>query len=72
MVAGLFVPTLFAYFSKKPDATAALLSMLIGGSTAVYFIISPKTLPFNLDNSVPGILASALVYLIVTFFKNRK
>lgn len=71
MVAGLFVPTLFAYFSKKTDATAALLSMLGGGSTAIYFIISAKTLPFNLDNSVPGILASALIYIVVSYFKNR-
>jgi SSS family solute:Na+ symporter len=72
MVAGLFVPTLFAYFSKKTDATAAMLSMLGGGLTTVYFIISAKTLPFNLDNSVPGILASALIYIIVSFFNNRK
>ncbi|MCB9059130.1 MAG: sodium:solute symporter family protein [Calditrichae bacterium] len=72
MVAGLFIPTLFAYFSKKPNALAAMLSMLGGGSTAVYFIASPATLPFNLDKSVPGILASALIYIVVSFFNNRK
>ncbi len=71
MVAGLFIPTLFAYFSNKKDSLAAFISILGGGFSTIYFIVSNVNLPFGLDPSLPGIIISAFLY-ILTYIINRR
>ncbi len=71
MVSGLFVPVLAALYTKHPDSTAALASMLIGGSTTIVLIILNIGLPFGLSANIFGILASAIVYLIVSMIKRK-
>lgn len=75
MVAGLFVPTMIAYFSKHKSAGAALLSMFGGGGLTLILIFSKASLPFGLDASIYGIVFSALLYLLGVFIfpdKSRK
>ena len=72
MVSGLFVPVLAALFSKKPNATAAIGAMIIGGSTTVVLTTANIKLPLDLDANIFGIAASALVYLIFSQFILRK
>ncbi len=66
MVSGLFVPILVALYGKSPNPSAAMLSMIIGGTTTVTLIVSEITLPFGLDANIFGITASAVVYFFVT------
>jgi len=68
MVAGLSVPTLAAYFSKKPNSVAAFWSMLAGGGFALFLIVSGLEMPYGLDSSFYGILLSALIYFLFSFF----
>ena len=70
MVSGLFIPTLFAYFSKKPHPGAAISSMLAGGGSTLFFIFADIDLPLQLDASVFGIFISAVVYMGVSKIKN--
>jgi len=67
MVSGLFIPILVALYGKKPNSIAAILSMVIGGTTTVVLIISNLKLPLDLDANIFGITASTLVYFSVTF-----
>jgi SSS family solute:Na+ symporter len=72
MVAGLFIPTLAAYFSRYKSASAAMLSMLGGGTMTLYLIFSKETLPFGLDASIYGILLSAVLYIFgILIFPNK-
>jgi len=63
MVAGLFVPTLAAYFQRKPSSVAAFWSMLAGGGVTLALIFSGVEMPFGLDSSFYGIALSAVTYL---------
>ncbi len=65
MVSGLFVPVLAAIFTKKPDPTAALLSMIGGGITILTLSILNIQLPFKLDHNILGITISLSTYLSV-------
>jgi len=58
---------LVALYGKKPNSLAAILSMIIGGTTTVALIISNLKLPLDLDANIFGITASALVYFSVSF-----
>ena len=71
MVSGLFIPILVALYGKRPNSVAAILSMVIGGTTTVTLIILNLELPFNLDANIFGITASAFVYFLVTFFLRK-
>jgi len=72
MVSGLFVPVLVGLFSKKANSTAALLSMIGGGSTTLILETTVETLPFDLDGNVFGVLTSALVYgITAVLFPNQ-
>jgi SSS family solute:Na+ symporter len=62
MVSGLFIPTLCGYFLKRHSPTAAFWSMLSGGLTTILMKIFQVTLPFGLDQTLAGILVSAIVY----------
>ena len=71
MVSGLFIPILVALYGKKPNALAAILSMVIGGTTTVALIILNLNLPFGLDANIFGITASAFVYFSVSFIHKK-
>lgn len=69
MVSGLFIPVLAALFTKKPDSSAAIFAMVIGGGTTITLSEMQTTLPFELDANIFGILASAFAYFIVYYTK---
>lgn len=71
MVAGLFIPTLGAYFLKKSYPVAALISMLTGGTTALILIFGKIKMPFGLDPSFYGILVSLISFVFGTFLDNK-
>ncbi len=71
MVAGLFIPTLGAYFWKRSSSLAAFFSMIGGGSTALFLIIMEKlgqkmVLPLKLDPSFYGICVSLVIFVALT------
>ena len=67
MVSGLLVPTLGAYFLKRNSSSAAFWSMLAGGSTTLAMKIFHLVLPLGLDQTLAGILVSALVFFAIHF-----
>jgi SSS family solute:Na+ symporter len=69
MVSGLFIPILAALYGNKPDPTAAILAMIIGGSTTVVLIVIDSDLPFGLDANIFGITTSAVIYLSIYWFR---
>ncbi len=71
MVSGLFIPILVALYGKRPNSLAAILSMIIGGTTTVALIISNLDLPFGLDANIFGISASAFIYFLVTLISKK-
>jgi SSS family solute:Na+ symporter len=64
MVSGLLVPTLVGYFSKRPNTLGAIVSMLGGGGLTLMLIFLKIPLPYGLDPTIYGILASTLLYFI--------
>ncbi|MDW3195823.1 MAG: sodium:solute symporter family protein [Cytophagales bacterium] len=66
MVSGLLVPTLAAYFSKRPHMKAAMVSMFGGGGLTLVLIFMQVTLPYGLDPSIFGIITSLALYLLVS------
>ncbi|MEN8121102.1 MAG: sodium:solute symporter family protein [Bacteroidota bacterium] len=70
MVSGLFIPVLAALYGKKPNPTAAISAMIIGGTTTVVLNTLQIKLPFDLDANVFGITASAIVFVVVHKVKN--
>jgi len=71
MVSGLFIPILVALYGKRPNSLAAILSMIIGGTTTVTLIVSEISLPFSLDANIFGIAASAFIYFPVAYLSKR-
>jgi len=71
MVAGLFVPTLGAYFWEKSHPSAAMAGMIAGGSTTLALIAAGIKIPGGLDASIAGIAVSALVFIPYSLIKNR-
>lgn len=69
MVSGLFIPVLGAFFWKRATSTAALWSMLLGGSTSIILKLLNMYLPWGLDANVFGILLAfgALVFVSLLF-----
>lgn len=65
MVSGLFIPVLFALYGKKPNAKAANVAMLLGGTTTVLLTTLNINLPFKLDANIFGISVSLISYLWV-------
>lgn len=62
MVSGLLIPTLVAYFSKKTDERAAIISMIGGGGFTLFAIFMSFEMPYGLEPTIFGILLSALLY----------
>lgn len=71
MVAGLFIPTLGAYFWKKSDATAALYAMIAGGGSTLFLIFSKAKIIWGLDASIIGILLSLIIFVSISLLKSR-
>jgi SSS family solute:Na+ symporter len=71
MVAGLFIPTLGAYFWKKSNPTAALVAMIIGGGSTLILIFLKIKIIWDLEASIVGILFSTVTFISISLFKNR-
>ncbi|MFW5851849.1 MAG: sodium:solute symporter family protein [Bacteroidota bacterium] len=68
MVSGMLVPVLVTIFAKKTNSTAALISMILGGSstlllTLLIHVYKDFTLPFLLDPILFGIIISVVSYI---------
>ena len=73
MVSGMIIPVLAALFTRNPNAKAALLSMLTGGSFTLILIIGKFNLPLNLDANIFGITISLVTYILTSnFWKIKK
>ncbi len=72
MVSGLFVPLIAALFFNNRNSNAAITSMLLGGFTTITLIIIKQPLPFDLDPNIFGITASALSFIIISYFTSSK
>ncbi|MCY1636379.1 sodium:solute symporter family protein [Marinifilum sp. D737] len=72
MVSGLFVPVIAALYGKRPNATAAIFSMISGGVTTVLLTTLGVKLPFDLDANIFGISTSVFVYLIFSLIYKKK
>ena len=72
MVSGLFIPTLGAYFIKKPNSNAALASMLTGGTFTLLALVLNFTMPLGLKPAFYGIILSAIVYFVGTAIARKK
>ncbi len=64
MVSGMIIPVLAALFTRRPNANAALFSMIAGGLLTLLLIIGKFNLPFGLDANIFGITLSLITYLI--------
>jgi len=71
MVSGLFIPVLVALIYKKPNAPAAIVAMLGGGSMTVALTFFEK-LPFGLDANVFGLIFSAILYFSLHYILKSK
>ncbi len=71
MVAGLLVPTLIAFIVKKPNSTAALWSMVSGGTIALLIIFMKWQTPYDLHPSAFGIILSAVVYFVISIVTKK-
>jgi SSS family solute:Na+ symporter len=72
MVAGLFIPTLGAYFWPKGSASGAMISMIGGGSITLLLQLKAVPLPesvlkIGFDESLYGIGLSLLLYVGFSF-----
>lgn len=72
MVSGLLVPVLGTLIYKKPSASAALVSMILGGSTTLLLIFVDTELPLGLDANFFGIALSAIAFFIIQTLQNKK
>ncbi len=69
MVAGLFVPTVGAFFWKRGSSGGALAAMLLGGGLTLGLLVGVLELPerlaaIGLDASAYGIAVSLIAYII--------
>ncbi len=65
MVSGLLIPVLGILLSKKRKPIAALLSMIIGGSSTLILTFIGVKIPYGFDPILVGISLSLLTYLVV-------
>lgn len=71
MVSGMIVPVLAALFARKPNAHAALIAMVVGGSSTLFLIIAGFDLPLQLDPNIFGISLSAFSYYLSSVLFHR-
>ncbi len=65
MVSGLLVPVVGTLIYKNPNSLAAMVAMVVGGSTTLILIIADLKLPFGLDPNFFGISLSAITFFII-------
>jgi SSS family solute:Na+ symporter len=66
LVAGLFIPTLGAYFWPRASGTGAFWGMISGGLTTLALLIGGGGSPLGLDPSFWGILVSAAFFIPIS------
>jgi len=71
MVSGLLVPTLAAYFTRKTSPSAALVSMIGGGSLTFALIALSVDLPLGLDPNIFGIGLALALYVATILIVKR-
>ncbi|MGE0091204.1 MAG: sodium:solute symporter [Bacteroidales bacterium] len=71
MVSGLLAPVIGTLVVKKPSPTAAMMSMIFGGSTTLVLIISGMDLPYGLDANFFGITISAFMFVFFQWKSNK-
>lgn len=71
MVSGLLVPVIGMLVLKKPSSLAAIVSMILGGSTTLILIVSEIKLPYGLDANFFGISIATLSFVIIQFIKRK-
>ena len=72
MVSGLLVPVVAGLFFNKRNPTAAIFSMIIGGSLTAGLTLLEADLPIGLDANLFGIAGSAVSYLLVYNFRRKE
>ncbi len=72
MVSGLLVPVIAGIFQKQPSNKGAFWSMIAGGTTTLFLILSAVRLPFGLDPNNYGILLAIIVYFLFYFAGKNK
>lgn len=72
MVSGLLVPVIAMLVLKKPSSLAAMVSMVLGGSTTLILIITKMPLPYKLDANFFGIVIATLSFTIVQVITKNK
>jgi len=70
MVSGLFVPVIGMLIFKNPKPLAALVAMILGGTTTLTLIILDFELPFGLDENFFGILISLISFFTIQWTYN--
>ena len=67
MISGLLVPVAFAFRAKRATPYAAVLSMLVGGSTTLLLQTNPPAplLALGLDANAYGLVMSLLVFVAI-------
>ena len=71
MVSGLLVPVIGMLVIKNPSSTAAMVSMVLGGSTTLTLILLELNLPLGLDANFFGIGIATLSFIIVQASKTK-
>lgn len=68
MVSGLFVPVLGALFREQASSVAAFWSMLCGGGITLGLILLDAGLPYELDPIIFGMLASLVIFVLLSWW----
>ncbi len=71
MVSGLLVPVLGLLFWKRVNSTAALASMIVGGTTTVALVSIKIALPYGINANFFGILAALVVFICITLIDKK-
>jgi SSS family solute:Na+ symporter len=71
MVSGLLVPVVGMLVLKKPSSLAAIVSMILGGSTTLVLIISELKLPYELDANFFGISVATFSFVLIQLIKRK-
>ena len=65
--AGVFIPYLFGnYTNKKLSAVASMGSLIAGSVVTIFFQYNKNINLFGVDPIIPGIVASLVVFLILS------
>jgi len=69
LVAGLFVPTLGAYFWRRSGSVGAFAGMIAGGATTLTLLLLETPLPWWMPAGLAGILASAVFFVPLSLLR---